>query len=389
MDNIDFKLNNLPRKKLPRRVDWAIKSKLYFLMLQKKLALFSRQENFSPALLRPMMAAIIILLSVIIVPAYAYANDNITRGNWLYPVKRAVENIEMNLPASLPRQVATYEKMAARRLSEAEFLAAQNGLAQPDEIETAINDAVGLKAKAAAKSKEAENQKASDRVADIINESTERQAEKLAKIALHVGINSNEELVDTIAIALDDVKTKKQDFKFVNNFPKADEVLIATTSDSGLEFIEDTTGKQTATSVQSRPVHDPVSSSSNRNEKFRKATSTAKIITRDEAEEAISGVKRSIDSLKDSLSVESFPEQDVRKLIDRLNNKLDRSYQAMELNDFDKLNGLLNSTWALTNNAKHFMKKNETNGDTANPFNQEQDNNREGEKNNSGRSNRK
>lgn len=335
MDNMESKLNNLPRKKLSRKADLAIKLKLYCLIWRKLISNF--EWDFSFASLRPALATFLILIAVVIIPGYAYANDNITRGNFLYPVKRGLENIEINLPMPENQKVAIYEKLAERRLNEAEVLADQAGNDKPELIKDTLAEAANLKEKAEEKAKNSDI-KNTIKANEIVTKSAERQTEKLSKVAQKVGIGSNDELIDSIALALDHVKTnKKEDHKFYNSFPEAEDATVTGTS------TEDT-GTGSSTSQKS---HQTVIKKSQKKK--------INLSTRSEAERAITEVKENVTALKDSLTKDSYQPEEVEKLMDKLNTKINRSYQAIEENDFNKLNGLLDTTKALANNAKHFI----------------------------------
>ena len=64
-----------------------------------------------------MVVAGVLLMLLIIVPGYAYASSSVTQGHLLYPVKTAIERVELNLSRTPEAQVKTYEKLAERRLS--------------------------------------------------------------------------------------------------------------------------------------------------------------------------------------------------------------------------------------------------------------------------------
>ncbi len=147
MDNLEKQLNKLPRAKMNRRTDWCLKFKLYRMIIRGKLLAY--QKSFSLKTIRPLPVALVILLTVLVaVPGFAYASPSVTREHVLYPVKKAIEKVELSLPASVEVKAKAYAKMADRRLAEAEYLSEQTEEKNNIALRLTIEDAVELSVKA-------------------------------------------------------------------------------------------------------------------------------------------------------------------------------------------------------------------------------------------------
>ena len=128
MDNLEKKLNNLPRARLRRRADLRIRFRLYAAILKKRLAPEKMRFSWNFRAL----AGSVLLLILIVVPGYAYAGVNVVPGDFLYPLKMKLEEIELSL-ARKKKKVEIYAELSAKRLAEAKVLAATIGKPKTEE----------------------------------------------------------------------------------------------------------------------------------------------------------------------------------------------------------------------------------------------------------------
>jgi Rad3-related DNA helicase len=149
---------------------------------------------------------------------------------------------------------------------------------------------------------------------------TFNQKEKLNKIASFVGIEGDEELVENIAVAMDDIAGK-----YYRSKGKKDEVI------------------------------KNASSSSEKQEKEKKE----KKDNNDSLEniERFTELKKNVKDLKDDLEGDNYDEMDIEVLFERLDKRIEDVKDGIESETPKNINGIINSTKALTNNAKHFIKK--------------------------------
>ena len=184
MKNIEKKLNRLPRAKLSRKADWQFKFLLYKTIIKKK---FLTIVGFGVLRERAFVCSVILLiLSFVVLPSYAYASKKVTVGHILYPVKVMVENVELNLSENKTEKLL---KFSLRRIEEAEVVASKKQNKQ--NITTLMNESVKLKNKAIEHSSEKN---------DIYFEKyNDNSYEALLQVAVDVGVESDDDVIDAVA----------------------------------------------------------------------------------------------------------------------------------------------------------------------------------------------
>ncbi|MCK4540268.1 hypothetical protein KAU09_03900 [Candidatus Parcubacteria bacterium] len=296
MDNLEKQLNKLPKKKLNMRADYGLRFKLYKAMWQKKADMYVQYFSFKRHL-PPLIAALALISLIVVVPGYAYANENVTAVHYLYGVKKAVEKIELVFAFSEEDKQEKQEKFIARRLNEAEILSQNTGVEEHNLalVET-INDAMELK-----------------KEIKIIEKQENKQIQTLTQIANTVGIKAEEEVLDTVAEALEMVKKAQPDKekkKNISNKPRAE--------------------------LQNNAI-----------------------------EQTIDIIQDEIEKLNDNLENNGYRNEDVQILNKRLQKKIEKAKDAVEKNNINAASAIINTTAALTNNAKHFLKEKKNNNSKA------------------------
>lgn len=113
MDKLEKTLNTLPRKKIPMMADLRLRWRIYKM---------TRPESIP--LLKPVfVAAFCVVLVFSSVSSYAYASENVTEGNPLYPIKRGLEKVELSLSTPKAKEEKLI-KFTKRRLNEMKRLTA-------------------------------------------------------------------------------------------------------------------------------------------------------------------------------------------------------------------------------------------------------------------------
>jgi hypothetical protein len=311
------------------------------------------------------------------VPGFAYADDKIVPGNWLYPVKQIVEKIEVAVPKPAEEQVKVYDKLATRRLSEAKILSEVKNIDQA-KISRTIEEAVNLNAEALmiASSVPAE--------AGIGVEKTNNvQMENLNKVARNIGLE-NEKLTDTVAIAMEKFKLSRrtkaadqtqanEDESAADDSASADN-YISTTTEPNIQTGDQTVeASSSGTKLEIKNNWFGKSLNLKKNIKVKKddnATSTAvssstpaeNAANREKAEkntrkDDLKNLKNKIKKLPQELKKEKLDKKETDKLINRLEDKLKEAEKAAEQDNEDNYDELMRSAEALTNNAKNFIKK--------------------------------
>ena len=295
MDNLEKQLNNLPKKKLSMRADYSLRFKLFKAMWQKKADMYVQYFSFKRHL-SPLIAVLVLISLIVGVPGYAYANENVTAVHYLYGVKKAVEKIELAFAFSEKDKQEKQEKFIARRLNEAEILSQNIGKEHNLALVETINEAMELK-----------------KEIKIIEKQEKKQIQTLTQIANTVGIKAEEEVLNTVAEALEMVKKtqpNKENKKNINNKPRVES--------------------------QNNAI-----------------------------EQTINIIQDEIKKLNDDLENNGYHKEDVQMLNKRLEKKIEKAKDAVEKNNINAASAIINSTAALTNNAKHFLKEKKNNNSKA------------------------
>ncbi len=320
MNNTDRQLKKFfPRKKLTIKAQARIFARLLNSLAKEPVS--GQSPSYPPIRWRPLAAALASLVIAVIIPGYAYANPQVTINHPLYPVKLGVEKIELALASSPTDKAEKLAKFSEQRLAEADVL-------QKEKPSSETNIGIKETVKAAAVlHEEAQLESADSEKASRQNQKYEQSLHELAQT---IGINAAEDVVDTIAEALE--KTKYPSMPARQAISNSRKYKIATGS------------RELIKASSTDEISDGM---------YPSATTTARSgIISDELYMA----RDRVESLKKSLPADDYEPQEVDALFRRLDKKLEQSAAALEDGKSQAATGLLRSTEALTNNAKHFIK---------------------------------
>jgi len=311
MDLLNKQLNRLPKSRMSFLKKLVLKYRLYSMHFEEFFGvLFEQKIKYVPVAL----VSLIFILSG--VPVYAYTSPKVNESHFLFPIKKEIEEIELKMADSDSEKIEKYEKFSERRLDEAELISKE--IEDDDDrlaLSNTIKEAIELKTKA----KDISLAVGSGATDD--NEKSEnsalKQREKLSNIALSVGIEEKEDLVEDIAVAID----------FVSEEPESK--------------------KETKLGVASSSLEKENSKNKENNNNANK--SKADVLE----------LKEKVESLKNDLK-EEYDEEDVKTLFERLDKRIETVNDALENEPEKNINGMVNSTKAITNNAKYFIKKKES-----------------------------
>lgn len=307
-----------------------IKQKLSFAQeyrLLKKVmpAIFAFEFKIS-SLWKFALAPVMILLLVVL-PAFAYASPSVNKEHWLFPVKKAMESIEYEIAAE-EKKVEKLEKFAERRLDEVEQMVSQEEY-KPETVVSTMAEVQNLN-KAI---------KSQSRSQELEIKAESRRAEKLQGIARQVGPAAQEEVVESVATAMEEVKPieerQPKRFNFSLPFDNVSEIASPT-----LPRFDD---REVGEDAQDRPVRN---------------ISPAK--TEEEGERPnFERYKQEIDSFFGELK-ERTGDENTSKLQEKINDKFEQAETKIKEGNNAAAAGLLKATEAIGNNAEHFLRiKNE------------------------------
>jgi len=353
MNNFEKQLNNLPRARLSRRADLLIRYKLMCAGLKQYFSGVSF-NFFAMAGLRPVLAAVVILVLVFsgATSAYAYNSSQITRASALYPVKRGLEKIESRFATTPAAQVKFHNKLAGRRIAEAQFLslgsaaftadqtASSTGEALPvkleyeNEFNDTLRDADDEIERANERAREIGDRTELDRSLALLSDAHLNELGKIKAMAEAVGIEADDRTTDNIALILENIKGRQQRI-----------VRAISQFDGDLKRAGENEDDEDGASA----------SSSEKNIAKGQSAST----TPDEAASSLDRVRNEIKVLESELSQGGrISNKQIKRLTERLNKKINQAETAIQAGDLSKFNGLLRATEALTNNGQHFLKEN-------------------------------
>lgn len=214
MDNLENNLLNLPKPKpkLRLKADLKIRWKIRMFIFAKKFGNLASLFLIKNSLLRKTaIASLIIFVILGGTSVYAAANDNITLGDALYPLKKTVESVQQNFSLTKSSKVDTLSNFSEKRLKEALNLAEENNhdpkvddqILASDNIKETINEAVSNIDSAVKASQEIDNAKSAQRAKDLIKRKNEAIIEYLDNIGNIVENDSNKEVFDKVNEAKD------------------------------------------------------------------------------------------------------------------------------------------------------------------------------------------
>lgn len=127
MDNLEKQLLDLPKPKLSKKADFRIKSKIYFFVFYRNTKRFFQvSDNVRHFFVRMALSVLVIIFVLTSTSLYAYADDSITLGDTLYPLKKVVENLEQKITVDKNSKVDTLGKISEKRAKEALNLVQEN-----------------------------------------------------------------------------------------------------------------------------------------------------------------------------------------------------------------------------------------------------------------------
>ncbi len=368
MDNLEKELNKLPKARLSKRSDWRIRFNIYKKIINKELKQF--RLGFFPARFNylPAVALILLLAIIITVPGYAYASSKVTLGHPLYPIKQVIENAELSLAKTGEQKAETYAKLAERRVAEAEVLSKEN---KEEAIVKTLSEAVRLANNASGQAALINKEPERRTVQAGIEKSAEEQALALESVAKEVGIRGEERTIDSIALSLDafrkdaraNVKQTEEEepSKHKDTFSQTSSTprQIRESARKDYENIEIATptlpravdmGKATSGPETKKEVKKEGQGQENINlPEINKNKQTASL--------GLGEVKNQVENLRAELENDGFDPEDVKILFERLDEKIKNAEKSIKEEKNDNLEKVLESTEALTNNAKHFIKQ--------------------------------
>lgn len=408
MHDIERQLNKLPKQRLSS----VATIKIFFRMIVRIFA--NKFLSLGRMSLVPIAAVFLLLCLVIGIPGYAYASQGVVEGHYLYGLKRSMEEVELSLSFSSTAKIKTYEKIAERRLAEAEFLSDQ---VEGEEMETslianAVNEVVKINNKI---EEELEFIKEPDNISEIknlIEVSKEDQIETLSSVARKVGIQTEEQVVDAIAVVMDEIKKVNKikininkrvvdtDGDGLSNRRElelgTDPNNVDTDGDGYHDDVEVVTGhnplevfKVEKKEVNNKEIGNWKSRIENNSKEIRNLelkindnevtnnkSENLKFGVKDEkaASSSLSSVfgkkneksqitknsleklKKSITELKKDITDNDFEEEDVETLFHRLKQKVNKAEEEIKEDDLESAESVIKTSESLKNNAKHFIK---------------------------------
>jgi hypothetical protein len=343
MDELEIKLNKLPKANMPKRIDANIRIRIFFYSI--KASWMASFENMEIRRYSIVTAGILLLLTTIVgLPAYAYVSKGITPENPLYVLRRGVENMETVL-TPIGIKPALHIKLAERRLAEASILS------ERPQNEKIVALRINVLEDAQMETQKAESANFG-KSRDIDKNFEVKKAElaiigdkEIHKIADDVTIDMNSEIIENVAVLLDNQIEKKflasgfrpeEDISAAAKFP-----AIASTAP---ETIATTALPEAKTDRQDRPkpvdryefkprTENHIVIGAPRLEKT--ASSSAAGLARGRLE----SIKKDVDTIKASGTAGIVNNKNAKKLFDRLKEKLDNAetkINAGNLNEADK-----------------------------------------------------
>jgi hypothetical protein len=338
MNNLEEQLNKLPQAKLSKKIDLYLRFNFWKLSWQNY---FKDLSSFFIIKRLASVAMVVILLSFLVgLPYYAYASSDIVRGNILYPLKQGVENIELGLANTPEKKITVLTKLASRRLTEVNKLSQQASAQTDSNLAQTINQMVSLTTQADedASSTSKTEQKTSTK--NKIESIKQQQLASVENIAKKRGLKASDQLLDSVALAIDNLKQERE----IQHFSDNSQVTPETASTTFYQFFGHdrmniaSTSVKTSTSTEKKTDGNII--------KFNQEIST----------KSLENIRERVNILKNSLSQEGAAPDDTNNLLQRLDNRLNKAQSAIDSGNFNQAQGLIKSTDAISNNAKHFLR---------------------------------
>jgi hypothetical protein len=273
-----------------------------------------------------------------------------------------MEKVEVTLNKDPVAKFNTLEKFTEKRLAEINKITKSGVKADKQAIIYTMDDALKLNLQA---SQEMEKIKKNDdrAVAEKNAVGAQENYQKLlSATAANIGINADDEIIDNISSAIDQLAEKKEIKKAVRE--NKEEI----TGDK-IEVINE---QEATTTVKEEFIRGTSTVKKKILDRNMKKIEKAKTNKDEEAKQKISAAQKKIKELKNTINKDDYEEGDVDVLLDKLDAKMEKAEAALESGDMEKTEDLLKSTDALTNNAKHFI-RNKKNNNKSKEQSQDQD----------------
>lgn len=355
MDNLEKQLSRLPKARLGIKADASLRFKLHTAIWQDTLADFrvwlSPSPRFSAAVL-----ILIFLITSMAVPVYAYESSLVTSEHFLFPVKRAVEKIELGLSISPKSKAETLVKISNHRLDEAVVLSKEKN---NEALQKSLNEAIVSNQKAQEELLNAKKE-LSVKIDEIIGGAKEEQIKKLENVAENIGAEAEDEIIENVAVTMDfvkgyDKKNKEKSQNEGNNVNKVYEQEDKSEYDNKLDaaLLDE---KQENLSDNSRDGKD--NKDNIEQKKLYKKASPPKP-DKKELENSLEEMKKEVEALKNDLGKEELEEKDVKSIVEKLDGRVEKVKKLLEEEELDEADTVLKSTQSIKNNAKSFIKTKE------------------------------
>lgn len=342
MENLDKQLNKMPQYKLCKRADLRIRLRLAYVNVRETLTLsgeLMRQPKF-----QVVTASLVLLSLVISIPGYAYASPGVTEGHWLYGVKRNLEEVELGLKTTPEAQAVTLAKLTERRLEEAAHLSQEEEVRE-EAVTATINEALELDQASQVAFEAIAEPVIKEETIKKIEEKKQDQLKALTTVAQDIGLESEEETLDTITYALETVKTApgRPWGRFKKHLPES---LEEESEDEDEEESED---KPESVIEEDEEEEEP-------------SKPRGRFITPGQAkklERNYEAVIDDINELDQDLKKKQYDRMDIEALYGRLGKKLKETEEQIEEGELESASDTLESTKAFTKTAEYFIKEKE------------------------------
>jgi hypothetical protein len=347
MYSLEQKLDRLPKGKLSKKADLAIRLRIYFAIFKEKF-LISRPQMVFFGFKKAVMAVVLILFILSGTSAYAYSSNQVTRGHRLYGLKRAIEQKRLNFTSTSFKTAQLQSEFAKRRLAEAAVLSraleittadgAPGSLdgttagsaiknSTEDYLARTIADADQAAVNATAATEKISEPTRAKAALEIVAEMRLEQEEFLQRLAGTIGLNASDETVDDIVLELDEIKKEKRRlFQAIGSL---------------------SSGKKEA-EIEGRVGTTSVS-------RDEDGASTAK--TAEPSQDSFKKIESRVEAIRQELTDKQVSPKKIENFSRRVENKLNKAREAIDQGKLNQAKGLLKASEALTNNSKHFFRE--------------------------------
>ncbi|OGH70643.1 MAG: hypothetical protein A3C90_01835 [Candidatus Magasanikbacteria bacterium RIFCSPHIGHO2_02_FULL_51_14] len=334
---LEQQLNRLPKFRLGRTAVAKFYVRLFLRVAAERM---SRIFTARSAVFVKLSATTAFLMLIAIgAGSYAYASPAVTKGDFLYQVKTAIEGARLSFADAPIEKVKAYSAVSLHRLGEAQTMA-QEGY-------TATTNALGFIPVQVASAHEEEQADETDPLAQTIHEMTEA-ADAAGEYAEDI---EDTEQVDRALAILSNLHDKKlvglEEIAARVDFAAKDAVI-----DAVALALDTTNERATAVLEAKRELIAARAAGKKKIAVLLKRRMEEKPLDAGSIERA----RVKIEAVKNELSEQGVPEEDARRIIGRLDARIQKVEAAIADGKTLQAAGLLKSLDALANNARHFLK---------------------------------